>query len=192
VLHPNWDLRTYREPIDPTDWPLTGDLFDRCQNGAQKAGLIRLEILVTVGGVYVDSDVEGVRPLDPLLHLPAFAAWEDVRVVPDAVLGCVPGHQAFRECLKLARESVERGEDAWKSGPGMTTKVLPGRDDVLLLSPGQFYPVHYTEKAALGTRNGDPWVFLEHKWGFSWGSDAQKAQHARRQRTTRRPPARVR
>jgi hypothetical protein len=56
-LHPDWDLRTYREPIDPTDWPMTGDLFKRCQNGAQKAGLIRLEAVYTHGGVYVDSDV---------------------------------------------------------------------------------------------------------------------------------------
>lgn len=183
-LHPNWDLRTYREPINPTDWPLTGDLFERCQNGAQKAGLLRLEILVREGGVYVDSDVEGVRPFDVLLHLPAFAGWEDSRVVPDAVLGCVSGHKAFRECLRLARESVERGEDAWKSGPGVTTKVLPGRDDVLLLAPGHLFPVHYHEKALLGTRNHEPYVFCEHKWHASWHTDAQRARMDRNQRRT--------
>lgn len=192
VLHPNWDMRTYREPIDPADWPLTGDLFDKCQNGAQKAGLIRLEALVTHGGVYVDSDVEGVRPMDPLLHLPAFAGWEDAKVVPDAILGCVPNHKAFREMLRLARESVERGEDAWKSGPGVSTNVLPWRDDVLLLPPGSLYPVHYLEKAALGSRNNDPWVFCEHKWNFSWGSDAQKASHARNQRLAGSPQERMR
>lgn len=183
VLHPDWELRTYREPIDPADWPLTGDLFDKCQNGAQKAGLIRLECLVTAGGVYLDSDVEPIRPMDVLLHLPAFAAWEDAKVVPDAIMGCVPNHKAFREMLKLARESVERGEDAWMSGPGVSTKVLPWRNDVLLLAPAQLFPVHYKEKAALGSRNNDPWVFTEHKWAFSWGSAEQKAQHERMQRS---------
>lgn len=66
-IHPGWEMRTYREPIDPSEWPLTGFLFDRCANGAQKAGLIRLEALFTFGGVYVDSDVEPFRSLEPLL-----------------------------------------------------------------------------------------------------------------------------
>lgn len=180
-MHPQWDLRTYREPIDPADFPLTGDLFARCQNGAQKAGLIRLEVLVTHGGVYVDSDVEPIRPLDALIHLPAFAAWEDEKVVPDAVLGSSPGHPAFRELLRRARASVELGEDAWKSGPGGTTAVLPWRDDVLLLPPGSFYPAHYLEKARLGTNAAKPWVFLEHKWHHSWGSPKQLEMNRRRQ-----------
>jgi GT2 family glycosyltransferase len=182
ALHPAWDHRTYREPIDPADWPLTGDLFDRCQNGAQKAGLIRLEALFTHGGIYVDSDVEPIRRLDPLLNLQAFAAWEDEKVVPDAVLGSVPQHPAFKELLTRARASIERGEDAWHSGPGATTAVLPDRDDVLLLPPGSFYPAHYLEKAKLGTNGAKPWVFLEHKWHHSWGSKEQHESNVRRQR----------
>jgi hypothetical protein len=170
VMHPDWELRTYREPIDPADWPLTGDLFARCDSGAQKAGLIRLEALYAHGGVYVDSDVEPVRPLDPLLHLRAFAAWEDENVVPDAVLGAEAGHPAFKVMLAKARAAVESGGDPWASGPGVTTGTLPGRNDVLLLPPGSFYPVHYKEKHRLGTRNDQPWVFLEHKWHHSWAT----------------------
>lgn len=180
-LHPEWDLRTYRDPTDPADWPLTGDLFHRCQNGAQKAGLIRLEALFTHGGVYVDSDVEPFRPLDPLLNCRAFAAWEDERVVPDAVLGAVPQHPAFKDMLIRARQSIERGEDAWRSGPGVTTAVLPRREDVLVLPPGAFYPAHYHEKHKLGTNGERPWVFLEHKWHHSWGSAAQLAENAQQQ-----------
>ena len=173
VMHPDWQLRTYREPIDPADWPLTGDLFGLCKSGAQKAGLIRLEALYTSGGVYVDSDVEPVRPLDPLLNARAFAGWEDENCVPDALLGAEAGHPAFKVMLAKARRSVESGGDAWDSGPGVTTSTLPGRGDVLLLPPGSFYPVHYKEKSRLGTRNHLPWVFAEHKWHHSW--DPKKA-----------------
>ena len=182
-LHPAWDCRTYREPIDPADWPIMGDLFDRCQNGAQKAGLIRLEALFTHGGIYVDSDCEPFRPLDPLVNCRAFAAWEDERVVPDAVLGSVPNHPAFKQMLIAARDAIETGQDAWKSGPGVTTAILPGRDDVLLLPPGSFYPAHYHEKAKLGTNGAKPWVFLEHKWHHSWGSAAQRAANVAAQST---------
>lgn len=173
-MHPGWDCRTVREPVDPREFPLTGHLFDRCANGAQKAGLIRLELLLTHGGVYVDSDVQGVRPLDVLTHLPAFAAWEDDRCVPDAILGAVAGHPAIRLCLERAATLVEGGSgDAWETGPGVTTAILPWRDDVLLLPPGSLYPVHYKEKQHLGSRNDLPWVFAEHKWHHSW--DGKKA-----------------
>jgi len=180
-LHPGWDCRTYREPIDPAEWPLTGDLFARCQNGAQKAGLIRLEALYRDGGVYTDSDVEPVRSFESLLQCQAFAAWEDSTTVPDAVLGARPQHPAWKVMIDKARASIEGGGDAWQSGPGVTTEILPGRDDVLLLSPGAFYEVHYLEKKRL-TEPHPPYAFARHHWHHSWGTPQQKASIEKRQR----------
>lgn len=168
-LHPGWTLLDHRDPLDPAEWPETGDLWPECTSGAQKAGLIRLEALWRWGGIYIDSDVELYRSLEPLLGTRAFAVWEDQKVVPDAVLGAVPKHPAVKTMLALAREAVLAGGGAWASGPGVTTAVLPGRDDVLLLPPGSFYAVHYTEKHRLRTR-GDPapWEFGAHHWHHSW------------------------
>lgn len=180
-LHPGWELRTYREPIDPADWPLTGDLFARCQNGAQKAGLIRLEILVRDGGVYVDSDVEPIRPFEPLLHGPAFAGWEDETTVPDAVLACEPNHPAFVLALQKARSVIEGGGDAYQSGPMVTTELLPNRPDVLVLPPGAFYPFHYLQKAKAADPH-PPWAFVAHHWHHSWGTPEQRASIDKRQR----------
>lgn len=182
-LHPDWELRSWDEPLNPADFPLTSDLWDLCANGAQKAGLVRLELLVTYGGVYVDSDVEALRPLDPLLRCGAFAGWEDNRHIPDAVLGATPGHPAFVEMLQRARRFVSHKADAWTSGPGVTTGLLPGRDDVLLLPPGSLYPYHYTEKARAGEnfRETQPWAFVVHHWHGSWLTPAEKQQLAAKQ-----------
>jgi hypothetical protein len=168
-LHPRFELRTYRDPLDPADWPMMGDLFGACENGAQLAGLIRLEALWTHGGIYVDSDVRPLQPIpDALLEVPAWAAWEDIRVVPDAVLGSMPRHPAFAEMLKLAREAVRRKRGAWESGPGVTTAVLPGRSDVLLLPPGSWYAVNYHVKEQLADYEPEPWAWGLHMWHFSW------------------------
>lgn len=180
-LHPGWEFRTWREPLDPTEWPLTGDLWDRCENGAQKAGLIRLEALITHGGIYVDSDVEPVSSLEPLLQLRAFAAWEDETTVPDAVLGGEPNHPAFVLALEKARTVIQGGGDAWHSGPGVTTEILPYRDDVLLLPPGAFYPHHYLQKRD-PKANGGPWVFVRHHWHGSWLTVEQRRSQERRQK----------
>ena len=113
------------------------------RNGAQFADLIRLEALIRWGGVYVDQDVEPLRPLDVLLYVPAFAAWEDANSVPNAVMGAVPEHPAMLACLELMISRLPG--DTWQSGPGVLTACLPGRSDVLLLPPGSFYPVHYRD-----------------------------------------------
>ena len=184
VLHAGWVCRTYREPIDPADWPLTGDLFDRCQNGAQKAGLIRLEALYRDGGIYLDSDVKVFRSLDPLRMCDGFAGWEDETTVPDAVLGFRAGHPAVEAMLAKARACIEGGGDAWHSGPGVTTETLPNRPDVLVLPPGALYPFHYLEKHRGGEVNAKPppWAFVAHQWHGSWLSDAHRRSIEKRQR----------
>lgn len=177
ALHPRWRHVTLRDPLPPADFPVTSPHWGHCQNGAQFAGLIRLEALLT-GGVYIDSDVELFRPLDVLLHVSAFAAWEDAKTVPDAVLGARHGHPAIRECLNLALHRLTSGTGdwrtgvgAWSTGPGVTTAVLPAHPDVLLLPPGSFYPYHYSEKQDRrheDHRTLQPWAFGAHHWAASW------------------------
>lgn len=178
ALHPGWQTVTYRDPIDPDLFPVTAGLWDRCTSGAQRAGLIRLEALARMGGVYLDSDVELWRPLGPLLGVRAFAAWEDPGVVPDAVLGAEAHHPAILACRDLAvgrllSESGDwrTGPGAWGTGPGVTTTILPDRADVLLLPPGSFYPVHYTDKIGAdwtAAQAANPWAFGAHRWHASW------------------------
>jgi mannosyltransferase OCH1-like enzyme len=167
-LHAGWQAITYRDPIDPALFPISFPHWDRCTSGAQRAGLIRLEGLLRHGGIYLDSDVEVYRPLDSLLGVPAFAAWEDAKVVPDAVLGAKPAHPAIGECLERAVEVLDQGP--WASGPGITTAILPGRADVLLLPPGAWYPYHYTQRDQRHDdhRTANPWAFGAHHWEGSW------------------------
>lgn len=175
ALHPSWTATTYRDPINPYTFPITSDLWPRCQNGAQLAGLVRLEALWWHGGIYLDSDVELYRPLDSLLGVQAFAGYEDPGVIPDAVIGAEPRHPAIAACIDHARRVIsgQSGEwrDAWASGPGATTAVFPGRPDVLLLPPGSFYPYHYTNKGPARSRDHhaeQPWAFGAHHWEASW------------------------
>lgn len=174
-LHPGWNLHTWRDPLDPADWPETSGLWDRCTSGAQKAGLIRLEAIWTHGGVYVDSDVECYRPLDPLLNVGCFVAgWEDAKTIPDAVFAAPPNHPVTAELLDAARRSVEVGQGAWDSGPGVFTKILPvaaKRGDALLLPPGTMYPYHWKNKQqdrAKNHRDAQPWALMAHHWNASW------------------------
>lgn len=164
-----WEGVTYRDPIEANRFPITSPHWERCTSGAQLAGLVRLEALWNLGGVYIDSDVEIYRPLTPLAGATIFAGWEDDRTIPDAVIGSEAGHPIIAECIEKAIDRLDQG--AWASGPGVTTETFQNRPEVLLLPPGSFYPYHYTEKR----RKRDaphkmlqPWAFGAHHWHHSW------------------------
>lgn len=169
-LHPGWRLVTHRDPLDPAAYPMTSRYWPLVKAGAQLADLVRLEVLYVHGGVYVDQDVEPYRSLEPLVPLEAFAAWEDRNSVPNAVMGARPGHPAIKACLDEAIARLKRGRSIWDVGPGVLTTILPGRQDVLLLPPGSFYPYHYKEKerAEEDHKRQQPWAFAAHHWWGSW------------------------
>lgn len=170
-MHQGWNCVTYRDPLDPADFPLTSPYWDACQHGAQMAGLVRLELVYTQGGVYIDSDVQVYRSFDPLRLLPAFAGWEDERVVPDAIFGAEAGHHVIGDCLKAACKLVEMGYGPWDTGPGVFTDLLPSNPDVLVLPPASFYPYHYSRKRTADAKKNhgaNPWCYAVHHWNASW------------------------
>lgn len=183
-LHPDWECITWREPLDPVAFPLTSDLWGHCESGAQKADIVRLELLVTHGGIYVDADVEALKPFTPLLGCSAFAGYEDESIIPNAVMGAEADHPAFVEMLDVASQRLKTGASTWHIGPGTTTPVLKNRDDVLLLPPGSLYPYHYLERRRRreNFRVTAPWAFCVHHWHGSWLSDDQRRKLEERQR----------
>lgn len=166
ALHPAWTCRTWRDPLNPDDWPLTAQHWERCTAGAQLAGLIRLEAVIHWGGIYIDSDLELYRPLTPLRALPFFATWEDETGLPDFVFGAEKNHPLLHEILHAAVHRLDKGPR--ESGPGAFEAVLRGRDDVLLLPPQCFAAVHYTQRELLADHKPAPWEFGSHKWAASW------------------------
>lgn len=182
-MHPGWEFRTHRDPLDPADWPMTAGKWSAVSSGAQLADLVRLEALYRWGGVYVDQDCQPLRPMDSLLPLSMFAAYEDHRSIPNAVMGATPGHPAIAACLDLTMSRIP-GE-TWAAGPGVLTDLLPGRDDVLLLPPGCFYAVHYRDPERdvkmerRSTIRENPWAFvLHHYWGSWLSPEVRAEQHA--------------
>ena len=60
---------------------------------------VRLKALTEMGGVYMDTDVEVVKPLDPFLQHQAFAGFERIDRVQTGLLACEPQFPLFRDFL---------------------------------------------------------------------------------------------
>jgi hypothetical protein len=182
ALHPDWQHVTLRDPIDPKQFPLTSEYWIRCESGGQLADLVRAEYLVTKGGIYLDSDYQVFKSLEPLRRVDnGFAGWEDSKVICNAMMGFPPGHFGLLVYLQLALTRLDQG--TWASGVGTFTEVMKDRGDVLLLPPESLYPVHYRDKDMIdvfmdlkdGIQNPWPWSFGVHHWRHSWGTDGVAA-----------------
>jgi len=61
--------------------------------------VVRLYALYNEGGVYMDTDVEVLKPLDPFLSHPAFSGFEDEKNVPTGIMGAEKGSLWVKENL---------------------------------------------------------------------------------------------
>ncbi|MDO5400304.1 MAG: glycosyltransferase [Eubacteriales bacterium] len=67
---------------------------------------VRLKALTEQGGIYMDTDVEVIRPLDGYLHHRAFAGFESRQGIQTGLLACEPGFPLFRDFMKFYDTAV--------------------------------------------------------------------------------------
>lgn len=60
---------------------------------------VRLYAMVNYGGIYMDTDVEVVKPLDQFLSHQAFSGFEDATNIPTGIMACEKGFPLFDQLL---------------------------------------------------------------------------------------------
>ena len=210
ALHPAWEYRLWGDAEAAAllaagpDWARA--LYAAWDNPGFRSDLLRLLVLQICGGVYLDTDCEPVRALDPLLagrgaFLGATFAPQPIRevLVENAVLAAAPGHPFVALMLARVRDAcalVTAGDFAagrpdvvFLSGPARLSRTLMEwraaeasvAGDVSVLPPEAFYPV-----VPGGPSDGPrapaspaefPGTFLVHWWDGSWVRQ-QEAQRA--------------
>jgi mannosyltransferase OCH1-like enzyme len=177
---PGWEIRTWR------DWnlpPLANqDAFDAARHPAQKADLARFELLLRFGGVYVDTDVESLKPIEPLLDgIDCFAAAEDRMWIGTAVMGAVPRHPFIARLVERAPRSIAENPGMppnRQTGPWFVTTQLSkyrtvdkDRHPVVVFPPELFYPYHFSQPERRYEYFPD--AIAVHHWSASWAAPVE-------------------
>jgi hypothetical protein len=161
--HPAWTLKLWTD----ADAPRPAGI-ERARNLAERSDLVRYEVLRRHGGVYVDTDVECLRPIDDLLDgVQAFAAYEVPGRLCNAVLGAVPGHPAITRATELVALTAGRGVYPDATATSFITYVLEADETVTLFGPERFYPTLWDDRVN-DAPAGDP-PHTVHHWAHSWG-----------------------
>ncbi len=61
---------------------------------------VRLWALIKFGGIYMDTDVEVIKPLDSILNYHAISGFEDEHSIPTGLMGAEPNFPLFQEFLQ--------------------------------------------------------------------------------------------
>lgn len=165
-VNQGYEIKVWQDPIPPDDFRLSG-YWPRVNSGAQLADLVRLEVIFRYGGVYFDSDVRSISPMDALLmNSDFFVASEGGHTLTNAVFGATPRHHLLEKMIL----ELERDEPDWRLAPNISTgpvfwaKTLESEVDLTIVPRKTFYPYNYNEddiSLVAGT-------LAVHQWDGSW------------------------
>ncbi|MBI4615130.1 MAG: hypothetical protein HY720_16065 [Planctomycetes bacterium] len=187
---PGFEIEEWNESRIPRD-PYLEFCLER-RRWANASNYLRLWILHEHGGIYVDTDMEVLRPLDDLLETDFFAGFEgvglcrvgewlpdrEVAIVNNAIMGSRKRNPFLARCLSQYSRIFDGGEAANLSGPHFMTYMLAGdglplagwaverdlrRGEVTIHARERFYPIGWDGSGEVGAAS-----FTLHHWMASW------------------------
>src|SRR5205823_13625051 len=119
---------------------LRPEVYELLRQPAERADILRLELLYREGGVYVDVDVECLRPIDELLDgVTCFAPRLDSGRISNTILGSLARHPFLERAAGALRPRTSYGPvDREGTGPLLLTRLLAEFPDVTVFEPEIF------------------------------------------------------
>ncbi len=132
------------------------------------ADYVRADILCKYGGIYLDTDMYMVRPIDTLLDTDCFLAREDDVHISAGIIACVPEHPFLLDLRNQYTES-----HSLTPIPIILTELYNTRHyaNVTILAKNTFYPFSQEtiSRFKYSIHNVPQETFGVHMWNYSWG-----------------------
>lgn len=190
--HPNWEIKVWGDTeVANFDWSSEKiqQAFIQADTWAEKADILRLEVLYKFGGIYSDADVVCINSFHDLVvqDIAFFSCFElnyvgkhygEPFFVGSAVLGAAKNSHVIKYCLdhlKTAEEAPSLGIIK-RTGPGLISRacqeVLSNKkENILILPCSYFYPLPWkkrdtTSESVASFVSSD--TLAIHLWDGSW------------------------
>ncbi|MDR3297905.1 MAG: hypothetical protein LBT19_00790 [Candidatus Nomurabacteria bacterium] len=189
-LNPEFEVRAWSEKdIDLDKYPLAKLAYEEGR-WALVADVVRMAIIYREGGIYFDTDVELLKPLDPLLRYDAFAGWESNYWFTTAAFGAKAGSPWIQKILKRYELPVEKkiSTDTFLMtvhSPSVYAKDIYGLEldgktrvygdgKFAVFAQEYFSPKHYMTGKERVTEN----TIAFHHYGGSWHTSVERLKAA--------------
>ncbi len=178
---PDYEIKKWDETNTPFDNLPFLKLLYKQKKWSFITDFVRLYAVYTEGGIYLDTDIEALKPFDELLKEQVFLGFQsDLESskypLNSAVLGGRAGHKFIYECL-FETVKKQRLQFNAMGGPPIVSKVAFANglktyktqhihEGVLLLTTPYFYPFSWEESYTPASIK--PETLCIHWWEDSW------------------------
>lgn len=163
-------IRWNEASFDLESHPFTARMYKE-RKFAFVADYVRLIALLRDGGIYLDTDMLLVQPLDSLLDTSLLLGRESPEFISCGMIGATPNNPFIEEMRRKYDTITEL-----KPNPVIMTELynILHPNDTTVMPPKAFYPfdaehIKDWHGEDLGTQ-----VYGVHLWNYSWGSPLNK------------------
>ena len=202
-LHPGWQIHVWQESDKLPQHKLISnneilecrhpEYLARCPTYAKRSDVWRYDLLEQRGGIYLDTDMEPVRNLEPLLKdKAAFAGLCDTRgdwhlrpggliktEVACSIMGATPHHPWLQELIAgvPSQDPIEQLSLAFP----YLTRITGHHPDIHLFPQTTFYPVTWHDYApmsqhSIARKKLPDDAYAVHRWSSRWFPNGLKRQ----------------
>lgn len=176
---PDWEIRLWTDA--EAEALVEPEVLARCRNAAERSDVLRYRILHAHGGVYVDTDVECLRPIDPLLEGASLVVGlEGKRKVGTAIVGAAPHHPAMWRAAEEVAQAAGEGAQVHTTGPHLLTRVVADFPDAKVLPREVLYPRRWFESRIPRATQGQ--AYTVHHVARAWAGPVGRAAELHRLR----------
>lgn len=190
-MNPDFEVMEWSEKdVEVEKYPLLG-LALRERRWALASDIIRMAVVYEQGGIYLDTDVELLKPLEPLLKYDAFAGWESNYWFTTAVFGAKRRSPWIGKILKryeVADAKKKIGTNTFLKtvhSPSVYAKDIfglkldgktrvYGDDEFAVFAAEYFSPKHYMT----GVERVTDKTIAFHHYGGSWHTSVERMKEA--------------
>ncbi|MCX9097009.1 glycosyltransferase [Providencia rettgeri] len=167
--HSNWEIILWNEENIPRNIPYVNKALEK-KKYAFASDYLRVYILNKYGGVYLDADIEVIKPFDELLNKGPFLGYESEGRVSNGVMALPKEHWLSEAMLQYYDQNV----GVYNAIPLITTKIINAnkhKNDIKIYPEEYFYPYNPFKSGSVKqllfhdiTSN----TYAIHHWGHSW------------------------
>ncbi len=161
-----WDEKKF----DVESHPFTSRMYHE-KKFAFVADYVRLIALQKEGGIYLDTDMLLVQPLDSLLDTSLLLGKESDTYISCGMIGSIPNHPF----IEKMREKYDDMKEL-RPNPVIMTELftIMQPEGATILPPEAFYPFDAEHISNYVGQKLDKDVFGVHLWNYSWGHPLNK------------------
>ena len=179
--HPGWRYKLWTNDEVKTLKLHNQKLYDEAEEPAEKANLLRYEILNQFGGIYFDIDFECLKSFEPLIHCYDFFTGlepvDSAHMLNNALIACAPHHPLIWQVIETIKDNVHQPSRFHRNGVGHFSRIFVANahtlaGTIIAFPASYFYPlrIKYDAKKSI-IKCLTPESFAVHYWANEHGTN---------------------